>query len=43
MSSLKQISSVGMASSVRARKAVRTIVVRSTSWKVPRCGSPEGP
>ena len=43
MSSLKQISSVGRRSSVRALKAVRTMVVRSTSWKVPRCGRPEGP
>ncbi len=43
MSSLKQISVLGIASSVRARKAVRTMVVRSTSWKVPIWGRPEGP
>ena len=43
MSSLKQISSVGRRSSVKARKALRTMVVRNTSWKVPICGRPEGP
>ena len=43
MSSEKAISLVGMASSVSARKALRTMVVRDTSPKVPRCGRPEGP
>ena len=43
MSSLKQISVVGTRSSVSARKAERTMVVRATSPKVPTCGRPEGP
>ncbi len=43
MSSEKLIRRVGMASSVRARKAARTMVVRATSPKVPMCGRPEGP
>ena len=41
MSSLKAISRVGM--SLIASKAWRTIVVRSTSLKVPICGRPDGP
>ena len=43
MSSVNEISRVGMASSVRARKALRTMVVRATSLKVPMCGRPEAP
>ncbi len=43
MSSENEISRVGMASSVSARKALRTMVVRTTSLKVPMCGRPEGP
>ena len=43
MSSEKQMSRVGTRSSVRSRNAVRTIVVRATSPKVPMCGRPEGP
>ena len=43
MSSEKTISRVGMASPVRARKAVRTMVGRAASPKVPMCGRPEAP
>ena len=43
MSSLKQIRRDAIRSSVRARKAERTMVVRATSPKVPMCGRPEGP
>jgi hypothetical protein len=43
MSSEKTISSVGMASSVSALNAVRTMVGRVASPKVPRCGRPEAP
>jgi hypothetical protein len=42
MSSLNAISRVG-APPVSASNARRTKVVRSTSWKVPMCGSPLGP
>ena len=43
MSSEKTIKRVGMASPVRARKAVRTMVGRAASPKVPMCGRPEAP
>ena len=43
MSSEKQMSRVGTVSSVMRRNAVRTMVVRATSPKVPICGRPEGP
>ena len=43
MSSENTISRVGMASSVSARKAARTMVGRAASPKVPRCGRPEAP
>ena len=43
MSSEKQISLVGILSSVSTRKAWRTMVVRATSPNVPIWGSPEGP
>ena len=43
MSSLNEISRVGILSSVRARNAARTMVVRATSPKVPMCGRPDGP
>ena len=43
MSSEKTISWVGIASSVRARKALRTMVGRAASPKVPMCGRPEAP
>ena len=42
-SSLKQISVVASRSPVSARKAVRTMVVRNTSWNVPMWGRPEAP
>ena len=41
MSSEKQISRVGILSSVSTRKAWRTMVVRATSPKVPIWGRPE--
>lgn len=43
MSSEKAISRVATLSSVSARKAWSTMVVRATSPKVPICGRPEGP
>ena len=43
MSSLKAISRVRQWSPVSARKALRTMVVRATSPKVPMCGRPDGP
>ena len=43
MSSENAISRVGQWSPVRARKALRTIVVRATSPNVPMCGRPDGP
>ena len=41
MSSEKQINRVGM--SLISSNALRIIVVRATSPKVPMCGRPEGP
>jgi hypothetical protein len=41
MSSEKAIRRVGQ--STISVSAWRTIKVRATSWKVPRCGSPDGP
>ena len=43
MSSEKQMSRVGILSSVSRRNAVRTMVVRATSPNVPMCGRPDGP
>ena len=43
MSSEKTISWVGIASSVSARKALRTMVGRAASPKVPMCGRPDAP
>ena len=43
MSSENTISRVRMASSVSARKALRTMVGRATSPKVPMWGRPEAP
>ena len=41
MSSEKAISRLGQ--STISASAWRTIIVRATSWKVPRCGRPDGP
>ena len=43
MSSENATSRVGIVSPVSTRKALRTIVVRATSPKVPICGRPDGP
>ena len=43
MSSENEMRRVAIASSVRARKALRTMVVRATSLNVPICGNPDAP